>query len=87
MLHHGNVQSRIQNEVDLVIGRDREPSLGDRAAMPYTEAAILENLRFGCIVPLSIPHTDHEDVTFRGYSIAKGTWVSYAFVSTRLSTI
>jgi hypothetical protein len=76
MLHHGDVQRRIQNEVDLVIGHDRTPLLSDRAAMPYTEAAILETLRFGCIVPMGIPHATMEDVTFRGYSIAKGTTVS-----------
>jgi hypothetical protein len=76
MLHHGDVQSRIQNEVDLVIGPDRSPSLSDRAAMPYTEAAILETLRFGPVISLAVPHTVNEDVTFRGYSIANGTTVS-----------
>jgi cytochrome P450 len=76
MLHHGDVQSRIQNEVDLVIGHDRTPSLSDRADMPYTEAAILETLRFGCILHLAFPHVVTEDVTFRGHSIPKDSTVS-----------
>jgi cytochrome P450 len=77
MLHHGDIQNRIQNEIDLVIGHDRTPSLSDRAAMPYTEAAILETLRFGCIGHLAVPHVVTEDVTFRGHLIPKDSTVSF----------
>jgi hypothetical protein len=77
MLHHGDIQDRIQNEVDLVIGPDRAPSINDRAAMPYTEAAILETLRFGSIAPIGIPHSVTEDVTYRGHSFPKDSVVSY----------
>jgi cytochrome P450 len=79
MLHHGDVQSRIQSEVDLVIGPDRAPSLIDRALMPYTEAAILETLRFGSISPTA-PHSVTEDVIFRGHAIPKESVVSCTYV-------
>jgi cytochrome P450 len=75
MLHHGDVQSRIQNEINLVIGPDRAPSLRDRAAMPYTEAAIMETLRFNSILPNGVIHAVTEDVIFRGHSISKGSTV------------
>jgi cytochrome P450 len=81
MLHHGDVQGKIQNEVDLIIGHDRAPSLTDRAYMPYTEAAILETLRLGCISPLGVGHSVTEDVTFRGYAISRDSMVNYINMS------
>ena len=37
-----NVQERLRKEIFEVIGEERQPSLSDKAKMPYTEATILE---------------------------------------------
>jgi cytochrome P450 len=41
--------------------------------MIYTEAVMLETLRFSSIIPLSIFHAATEDVIFLGYAVPKGT--------------
>ena len=35
------VQSRVQAELDQVIGKDRTARLGDRANLPYTNAVLM----------------------------------------------
>ncbi|XP_040498560.1 cytochrome P450 1A1 isoform X2 [Ursus maritimus] len=51
-----NVQKKIQEELDIVIGRARQPRLSDRPQLPYMEAFILEVFRHASFVPLTIPH-------------------------------
>ena len=75
MMAYPEVQSRIQRELDDVIGRDRLPSLADRPNLPYTEAVIQEIMRYGTIAPIGAPHYTDVDTTFRGYKIPKGTVV------------
>jgi cytochrome P450 family 2 subfamily U polypeptide 1 len=74
MLNYPDVQTRIQNEIDSVIGRGRAPCLKDRSEMPYTEAVMLEVNRFFSILPIT-PNRCMEDVVFRGYTIPKGCMV------------
>jgi cytochrome P450 len=76
LLHRPDVQLRIQEEIDNVIGQARLPAKSDLFSMPYTEAAILESLRYATPIPLGIPHCVSHDVMFRGYTIPKGTVVS-----------
>uniref|UniRef100_A0A452SR48 Cytochrome P450 1A n=1 Tax=Ursus americanus TaxID=9643 RepID=A0A452SR48_URSAM len=51
-----NVQKKIQEELDIVIGRARQPRLSDRPQLPYMEAFILEVFRHASFVPFTIPH-------------------------------
>uniref|UniRef100_A0A673UXJ9 Cytochrome P450 1A n=1 Tax=Suricata suricatta TaxID=37032 RepID=A0A673UXJ9_SURSU len=51
-----NVQKKIQEELDTVIGRARQPRLSDRLQLPYLEAFILETFRHASFVPFTIPH-------------------------------
>ncbi|MEE6502695.1 hypothetical protein FKM82_004606 [Ascaphus truei] len=73
MLRYPDVQSKVQEEIDRVIGRDRKPTMGDMLKMPYTNAVIHETQRYGDIVPLSIPHMTYRDTEIRGYFIPKRT--------------
>ncbi|XP_068927618.1 cytochrome P450 1A2 isoform X2 [Petaurus breviceps papuanus] len=50
------IQKKIQEELDTVIGRERSPLLSDRPQLPYMEALILEFFRHTSFVPLTIPH-------------------------------
>ncbi|XP_029452614.1 cytochrome P450 2U1-like [Rhinatrema bivittatum] len=68
-----DVQEKVQAEIDAVIGRDRPPSLTDKALMPFTEATIMEVQRMTTVVPLSVPHMASETTVFQGYTIPKGS--------------
>ncbi|XP_076998713.1 cytochrome P450 2U1 [Tamandua tetradactyla] len=68
-----DVQEKVHEEIERVIGPDRAPSLADKVQMPYTEAAIMEVQRLAAVVPLSIPHRTSEKTVLRGYTIPKNT--------------
>ncbi|GFY75842.1 cytochrome P450 1A2 [Trichonephila inaurata madagascariensis] len=65
------VQKRIQAEIDEVIGPDRFPTWQDRLSMPFTEAAIIELMRWRTIVPLNIMRYTLQDTELNGYYIPK----------------
>lgn len=62
---------KVQAEIDRVIGQSRQPSMQDRANLPYTDAVIHEIQRMGNIVPLSLPHATNREVQLGGYTIPK----------------
>ncbi|XP_022089789.1 cytochrome P450 2J6-like [Acanthaster planci] len=69
------VQARVQQELDRVVGRSRFPRLSDRNRLPYAVATLQEVQRIGNIIPLGVPHEASGDVTFRQHHIPKGTLV------------
>ncbi|NXA89066.1 CP2DH protein, partial [Melanocharis versteri] len=75
MLLHPEIQSKVQAEIDKVIGRERAPTMKDQASMPYTNAVIHEVQRFGDVVPLGLPHMTYRDTELQGFFIPKGTTV------------
>lgn len=70
------IQVKIHEEIDRIVGRDRIPTLDDRRNMPYTEACIREIMRYETLVPLSVPHRAMKHTTIGGYDIPEGTMVS-----------
>ncbi|XP_071489231.1 cytochrome P450 2J4-like [Diadema antillarum] len=72
MMTHLDVQSRVQKELDQVVGRDRFPRLDDRKNLPYTNAVVLECMRRGNVAPLTLPHVAAESTSVKGYHIPKG---------------
>ncbi|XP_054421232.1 cytochrome P450 1A1-like [Pteronotus mesoamericanus] len=70
-----NVQKKIQEELDTVIGRARRPRLSDRPQLSYMEAFILETFRHSSFVPFTIPHSTTRDTSLRGFYIPKGRCV------------
>ncbi|KAM4566739.1 cytochrome P450 2Y3 [Odontesthes bonariensis] len=75
LIKHQNVQEKMQQEIDTVIGKDRCPSMEDRKSLPFSDAAIHEVQRFLDLVPYSLPHYTLQDVSFRAYTIPKDTVV------------
>ncbi|XP_007118301.2 cytochrome P450 1A2 [Physeter macrocephalus] len=65
------IQRKIQEELDTVIGRARRPWLSDRSQLPYLEAFILETFRHSSFVPFTIPHSTIRDTTLNGFYIPK----------------
>uniref|UniRef100_A0A8C3YMV0 Cytochrome P450 family 2 subfamily D member 6/pseudo n=1 Tax=Catagonus wagneri TaxID=51154 RepID=A0A8C3YMV0_9CETA len=73
MILHPDVQQRVQQEIDAVIGRVRQPEMQDQALMPFTVAVIHEVQRFGDVVPLGVAHMTSRDIEVQGFLIPKGT--------------
>ncbi|NXK35717.1 CP2DH protein, partial [Piprites chloris] len=73
MLLHPEIQSKVQAEIDKVIGRERPPTMSDQVSMPYTNAVIHEVQRCGDIIPVGLPHMTYRDTELQGFFIPKGT--------------
>ncbi|GAB6030768.1 hypothetical protein CHUAL_007617 [Chamberlinius hualienensis] len=69
------VQRKVQDEIDRVIGQERDPSYNDRTQLPYTEATIMEIHRMVSLVPLSIAHRNTKEVFIQNYRIPKDTMI------------
>ncbi|XP_036376776.1 cytochrome P450 2J2-like [Megalops cyprinoides] len=75
MIKYPDVQEKVQAEIDRVIGPSRQPSVADRANMPYTDAVLHETQRMGNILPLNVIRMTTKDTTLGEYTIPKGTMV------------
>ncbi|KAM4641216.1 cytochrome P450 2G1-like [Discoglossus pictus] len=67
------IQAKLQEEIDQVIGRSREPVVEDRNQMPYMNATIHEIQRYSDTFPMGVMRSTTRDVIFHGYHIPKGT--------------
>ncbi|XP_066112507.1 cytochrome P450 2D6 [Saccopteryx bilineata] len=73
MILYPDVQCRVQQEIDEVIGQARQPEMKDQSQMPFTMAVVHEVQRFGDILPLGLPHMTSRDIEVQGFLIPKGT--------------
>ncbi|XP_061173046.1 cytochrome P450 2H2-like [Saccostrea echinata] len=71
MIRNPEVQEKMRNEINDVIGNSRYPTMEDRPNLPYTEAVLHEVLRIGCLVPLSLPHGLKTDLKYKEFIIPK----------------
>ncbi|XP_029442559.1 cytochrome P450 2D17-like [Rhinatrema bivittatum] len=72
MILYPDIQSRVHEEIDRVIGRDRRPVMQDQVDMPFTNAVIHEIQRYGDIIPMGLPHFSYRDTEIQGFFIPKG---------------
>ncbi|CAH1269142.1 CYP2U1 [Branchiostoma lanceolatum] len=75
MILHPDIQEKVQQEIDSVIGPNNDPSMMHRSETPYTAAALAEVERLATIAPLALPHATTEETRLGGYNIPKGTIV------------
>ncbi|XP_078619568.1 cytochrome P450 2U1-like [Branchiostoma floridae x Branchiostoma japonicum] len=73
MILHPDIQEKVQQEIDSVLGPNQEPAMAHRSQMPYTEATLTEVTRLAPVAPLALYHATSNDTVFRGFSIPKGT--------------
>ncbi|XP_041809132.1 cytochrome P450 1B1-like [Chelmon rostratus] len=72
---HPDMQTKLHELIDEVVGRSRLPTVEDRSSLAYLDAFIYETMRFTSFVPVTIPHSTTSDVTIEGLRIPKDTVV------------
>jgi cytochrome P450 len=73
MAVHPEIQSKVQEEIDSIVGRDRAATFADKMNMPFTEAVIQEVHRFVSLIPINLPHIATQDTMVKGHFFPKGT--------------
>lgn len=90
MVLYPEVQTRAQQELDSVVGRDRLPEFTDSPSLPYINALIKELFRWNPVAPLGmvyaltlrlvlskkgLPHMVTNDDIYDGYFIPAGSLI------------
>ncbi|KAJ6479921.1 cytochrome P450, partial [Mycena vitilis] len=73
MMGHPTIQARARQEIYDVIGRDRLPTIKDKASLPYVRSLMAEVLRLHPAIPAGIPHALRKDDTYEGMHLPKGS--------------
>jgi cytochrome P450 len=73
IINNPDVQAKVHEEIDRVVGQSRLPHLDDRKNMPYVEASLRECLRILPVTPLGLPRRCVQDTTLGGYFIPENT--------------
>ncbi|KAH6695143.1 cytochrome P450 [Plectosphaerella plurivora] len=69
------VQRKIQEEIDRVVGPDRLPNMDDYDDLPYVRSCIKESLRWMPTVVLGVPHAAIKEDNYMGFTIPQGATV------------
>ena len=75
MVMFPTVQETAHEELDLVLGTGRLPTIEDLAALPYIQAIYMETLRWIPVLPLGVPHRAISTDEYEGHCIPAGTTI------------
>ncbi|TMS35705.1 hypothetical protein L596_003048 [Steinernema carpocapsae] len=75
ILHNPEVQERLHEELNSVVGSDRLITVDDRSRLPYLSAVINETQRCANVLAQNLFHKTTRDVVIEGHSIPKGTCI------------
>ncbi|XP_068164065.1 cytochrome P450 17A2 [Antennarius striatus] len=75
LLHHPEVQKRVQAELDEQVGGARPVRASDRSRLPYLDCVINEGMRIRPVSPVLIPHVAMSDSSIGGHPVRRGTRV------------
>ncbi|XP_043922149.1 cytochrome P450 2D15-like [Protopterus annectens] len=75
MVLYPDIQNKIHDEIDMMIGKEKNIKTEDRVNLPFTDAVIHEVQRYADIVPTGLPRKMIRDVDIMGYFIPKGTMI------------
>uniref|UniRef100_A0A914Z2A7 Cytochrome P450 n=1 Tax=Panagrolaimus superbus TaxID=310955 RepID=A0A914Z2A7_9BILA len=73
MIHNPEIQKKIHEEIDRVIGKEKNIVMEDQAKLPFFNACLQEVQRITVIVPVNLFHRTVEEVIIDGYIIPKDT--------------
>ena len=83
-MHNDDIQQKMWDEIDRVVGSGRYPSVADKPNLPYCEAVMFESLRLGNVLPFSVPHKATDDISYKGMVIPKDSIVMPCLYSVAL---
>ncbi|XP_057989159.1 flavonoid-6-hydroxylase-like isoform X2 [Hevea brasiliensis] len=69
LLNNRHVLKKAQQELDIIVGRERQVNESDTKDLVYLQAIIKESFRLYPAGPLSVPHESIEDCSIGGYHI------------------
>ncbi|KAK7314525.1 hypothetical protein VNO77_33051 [Canavalia gladiata] len=71
LLRHPKVMKKLQDELNNVVGINRQVEESDLVKLPYLNMVVKETLRLYPVGPLLVPRESLEDITINGYYIKK----------------
>ena len=75
MCHYPEWQTKLQAEIDRVVGPRRMPTLDDMPNLPTVRAVVKEVLRWRPVTSGGVPHQLVKDDTYQGFFLPEGTLV------------
>ncbi|KAK6727786.1 hypothetical protein RB195_005457 [Necator americanus] len=84
ILNYPHIQRKIHQEIDDVIGQERDITMDDQKILPYTCAFLQEVYRVGYVGYVNFLRITMENVNCEGYKLPKGTRVIPQFPSVHM---
>jgi len=69
LVNHPEIQNKLRNELDTVLGPGVQITEPDMPKLPYLQAVIKETLRLRMAIPLLVPHMNLNEAKLGGYDI------------------
>ncbi|XP_046559154.1 cytochrome P450 1A1-like [Haliotis rubra] len=77
MAVYPDIQQRVRKEIHSVVSSDQRPGWQDRPRLPFSDAVLLETLRFRPSDGVILPHSTLCNTSLHGFDITKGTVVLF----------